>query len=148
MKPTQIKIRIARGALGPDVPCRDMVVSPQHRMLAEGHAVELATGEAEALVAATMLLGFPGIERVAVSAVTYIHIMFDRHEVIRADDAWTESFQPGEQTLGDMEKAAREELLSIFPELATDRGLKAYEAARISLRRHEARAVFQSRLAA
>ena len=64
----------------------------------------------------------------------YFHILFDGHEIIFAEGAEAESFHPGEQALSTLEDAAREELLTLFPELAeTSRplarhSLKAYEA--------------------
>ncbi|RYE40105.1 MAG: hypothetical protein EOP21_09900 [Hyphomicrobiales bacterium] len=68
--------------------------------------------------------------------VTYVHILFDRHEIVQSDGIWTESFQPAERTLNAMDQDARAELLALFPELASDssgflaarRSLKAYEA--------------------
>jgi hypothetical protein len=65
--------------------------------------------------------------------------MFDQHEVILSDGAWTESFQPGDMTLGAMGDAQRQEILELFPELATREGLESYGAARRSLKRYEAK---------
>ena len=141
-------VRIAAGALGPALPARDMVVSPQHRMLLSGPAAELLSGEAEVLAAALHLTFLPGVTREKVGTVTYIHILFDAHEIIRADGAWTESFQPGSHTLGDMDAAMRAELFSIFPELATEAGQASFTAARVCLKRHEVRAMFAGALAA
>ena len=135
-------IRIAQGALGPNCPARDMRVSPQHRMLITGARAELIAGETEVLVAAQHLTGRPGITRAKAEAVSYIHLMFDEHEIVRADSAWSESFQPGQASLDGMEDAQRDEILALFPELAnlaTNPG--AYPAARLSVKSHEARAI-------
>jgi hypothetical protein len=70
--------------------------------------------------------------------VTYHHVMFDRHEVILADGAWSESFQPGDRSLGCVGAPVRDEILRLFPDLATPEGLRAYGAARPTLRAHEA----------
>jgi hypothetical protein len=70
---------------------------------------------------------------------TYIHFMFDRHEVVLSDGAWTESFQPGDQTLGAMGEATRQEIVALFPDLATVDGIVDYAAARRSLKAHEAK---------
>jgi hypothetical protein len=135
-------VMIRAGALGLNCPDRDMRVSPQHRMLLSGPQAELVAGESEVLAAAVHLTCRPGVERDGDCAgVTYIHVLFDTHEIIRADGAWTESFQPGAHTLGDMDAAARAELLTIFPELATVTGQAEYRSARISLKAHEVRAV-------
>ncbi|WP_103333613.1 Hint domain-containing protein [Pseudotabrizicola formosa] len=135
--PALAPVRIAAGALGGGLPRRDMVVSPQHRMLMEGVRAELLFGESEVLVAAINLIGLPGIARIAVRRVSYLHVMCSQHEIIQADGAWTESFQPGIATLRSMDQGQRDEMLALFPELAE--GTQAYPAARATLRAHEAR---------
>ncbi|WP_267958368.1 Hint domain-containing protein [Cereibacter sphaeroides] len=134
-------ILIRRGALGPCRPERDMMVSRQHRMLVWGARAELLFGEGEVLVRALHLLGLPGVEEAAVEEVTYIHILFDRHEIVMADGAWTESFQPGDRTLDGLDADQRAELFAIFPELQGEAGGKLFTAARPTLRAHEVRAL-------
>ena len=70
--------------------------------------------------------------------VTYLHVMCDRHEVLLADGAWSESFQPGDEAIRAVERAQREELLTLFPELRQAVGRDAFQAARMSLKAHEA----------
>ncbi len=132
-------VLIRCGALGDGLPERDMIVSPNHRILATGAAVELYFGETEILVAAKHLCGWPGICRIDPPEITYLHILFERHEVLRSDGAWSESFQPGDLTLGGIGDAQRAEILALFPDLAGPAGRTAYRAARRSLKRHEAR---------
>ncbi|RYI33350.1 MAG: hypothetical protein EON48_03040 [Acetobacteraceae bacterium] len=69
--------------------------------------------------------------------VTYVHILFDRHEIVQSDGIWTESFQPAERTLGALEDAARAEVLELFPVLTRD--ADSFPSARLSLRAHEAK---------
>jgi hypothetical protein len=64
--------------------------------------------------------------------------MFDRHEVVLGNGAWTESFQPGDYTLKGMGNSQRSEIFELFPELKTEAGLQDYSAARRTLKRHEA----------
>jgi hypothetical protein len=132
---------IARGALGADLPERDMMVSPQHRMLITGPRAELLFGENEVLVAAKHLVGMAGVEQRVSKSVSYIHILFDEHEIVRADGAWSESFQPGEMTLEGLGAEQRAEILALFPELATG---ASFPAARLSLKAKEARVLLSA----
>ncbi|WP_420012036.1 Hint domain-containing protein [Tateyamaria sp.] len=136
-------VLIQKGALGAGLPERDMLVSPQHRVLMANDKTALYFDESEVLVAAKHLTGMDGIDVVEASATTYIHVMFDHHEVILSDGAWTESFQPGDQTLASMGDAQRAEILELFPELETAAGIEAYSAARRSLKKHEAQLLTQ-----
>jgi Ca2+-binding RTX toxin-like protein len=132
-------VRIRRGALGEGRPERDMVVSPNHRFLVASGRSALYFEESEVLVAAKHLVVLDGVEIADVDEVEFVHVMFDRHEVILSDGVWTESFQPGDQTLSAMGKAQRSELLALFPDLRTPAGIEAYAAARRSLKKHEAK---------
>ncbi|KEP70640.1 type I secretion protein [Thioclava dalianensis] len=136
--PAYRPVIIPAGAFGPDQPEREMRVSPQHRILLTGHFTELLCGETEALAAASH---FDGIDGIAIDRgahkVTYIHLMFDAHQIVLSDGLWTESFQPGAATLKELESEQRRELLGLFPELA--QGTASYPAARPSLKRHESR---------
>lgn len=49
--------------------------------------------------------------------VTYIHMIFDAHEIIYANGAATESFFPGDVGLTALDQACREELFALFPDL-------------------------------
>ena len=129
-------VLIRQDALGLGIPNRDMRVSPQHRMLLTGSKAEMLFGEYEVLAAALHLVNGTSIVREQQSSVTYIHLLFDQHEIIRADGAWTESFQPGDLTLSGMEFDQREELYALFPELATSD--RSYTCARMSLKSYEA----------
>lgn len=132
-------ILIRAGSLGHGLPERDMLVSPQHRVLIAGKRTQLYFDESEVLVAARHLVNTGSIQTVDTLRTTYIHFMFDRHEVVLSDGAWTESFQPGDQSLGSMGAETRGEILALFPELGTVQGLAGYGAARRSLKAHEAR---------
>lgn len=129
------------GALGPNMPECDTRVSPSHRVLVCGPRAELLFGENEVLVPAGHLVGMPGIER-DTSAVTYVHIMFDSHQIVLGDGLWSESFQPADYALDGLGAAQRDEILALFPELADKGNLRKFKAARMTLRQHEARLLF------
>jgi hypothetical protein len=132
-------ILITAGALGYGLPEQDMMVSRQHRMLFSGSRAELLFGTDEVLVRAAHLLDMPGVSVATVEDVTYIHLLFDKHEVILANGAWSESFQPGDRTLEGMEAGQREEIFKIFPHLADSDVLAKFDAARTTLKAYEAR---------
>ncbi|MEM7439891.1 MAG: Hint domain-containing protein [Pseudomonadota bacterium] len=127
-------IVISSGVLGNS---RDLVVSPQHRMLITGPQAELLFHEPEVLVRAHHLLTWDGVWRREGGTVEYFHMLFDRHEIVHADGALAESFHPGDQALDAVSQAAREEILTLFPELANS--CETYgPAARLSLKAFEA----------
>lgn len=113
-------VRIAAGALGIGLPRRDLLVSQQHRVLVRSPIVRRMLEVDEALVPAKRVDILPGIaidRRLPWQG--YAHILFDRHEVVFAEGAPVESLLPGEQALKSMGDAARDEILTIFPELCT-----------------------------
>ena len=131
-------VLIRQGSLGNGLPERDMMVSPNHRLLVANDRTALYFDEHEVLVAAKHLVAVKGVSSIDSVGTTYIHFMFDRHEVVLANGAWTESFQPGDYTLKGMGNAQRTEIFDLFPELKTVVGLEGYQAARRTLKRHEA----------
>jgi len=134
-------ILIKAGSLGDGLPERDMLVSPQHRMLVANDRTSLYFEESEVLVAAKHLVNHNGVQWMDTLRTTYIHFMFDRHEVVLADGAWTESFQPGDVTLGGMGNSQRNEIFELFPDLREPAGRDDYVAARKVLKSHEARLI-------
>lgn len=139
-KPRLRPVLIRAGALGNGLPERDMMLSPNHQVLMSGRRAQLYFAEHEVLLAAKHLVGRPGITRVLPeSGVDYVHFMFERHEVVLADGVWSESFQPGDQSLAGLDEDQRHELLTLFPSLADAQGTANYTAARRILRRYEAR---------
>ena len=109
---------------------RDLIVSPQHRMLIEGARAEMLFGEAEVLVAARHL---PWGEVILPAGVTYRHLLFDAHEIIVAEGVWAESFQPAARMVSAMEAEIRREIEALFPSL----GLAGFPAARLTLKGEE-----------
>jgi len=122
-----------------------LLVSPQHRVLVTGYHAELLFGSDEVLVAAKHLVGGNDACIAPCAAVTYIHLMFDRHEVIYAEGFATESFFAGDSAMTAVDAPAREELFAIFPELRST-GSRHRETARRCLRAREA-ALLRERLA-
>lgn len=128
-------IEIKSGALGNT---RDLIVSPQHRMLLDGWRAEMLFGTDEVFAAAKHLINDKTILRRDGGVVEYFHMMFDAHEIVFAEGAPSESFHPSDMSLGGVADKAREELFTLFPELRTMPSGHG-PTARQCLKAHEAR---------
>ncbi|MGX9354529.1 Hint domain-containing protein [Roseobacteraceae bacterium S113] len=116
--PKLVPVRIMAGALGNGLPKRDLLVSRQHRMLVSSKICERMFGEREALVAAIKLAELPGVyPEPDHGDVEYFHLLFDDHKIIIAEGAPSESFFTGPEALKAMNDKAREEILTILPQI-------------------------------
>jgi hypothetical protein len=129
VEPHLLPIFIQQGALGKNLPERDMMVSPNHRILVMNSRTAVQFAEREVLVAAKHLAA-QGVHTVQSSGTTYIHFMCDRHEVVLANGVWTETFHPDDTSLKGIGNAQRLEILELFPELKTKTGRASYGTAR------------------
>lgn len=74
-------VRIRAGTFGPDAPCRDLFLSPDHAVFVDG-----------ALIPVKYLINDGSIEQVPMDEVTYFHIELQEHSVLLAEDLATESY--------------------------------------------------------
>ncbi len=74
-------IRIRAGALAPDLPRRDLVLSPDHCLLFDGH-----------LLRAFRLLNGASVVQEQPARVTYVHIELERHALLLAEGVAAESY--------------------------------------------------------
>ena len=133
-------IMIKAGAMAND---RDLMVSPQHRMVVEGWKSELLFGEREVLAAAKHLVNNDTIFVKEGGEVEYFHMLFDTHEIVFANGAASESFHPGEVGISALSEASRDEVFALFPELRDDASSYG-PAARTSLKGHEAKVLSEN----
>ncbi len=117
--PKLYPIRFRESSLGDDLPSQDLYVSRQHRIFVRSRICERMFGVSEILLPAIQLTQLDGIEIVEdCTAITYWHFMLDRHELIWSNGAVSESLYYGCQTDSILAPAAREEIASLFPEIA------------------------------
>ncbi len=124
-------IVITKGSLGTT---DDLVVSPQHAILIEDWRAELLYGEPDVLIRARDLLSHDGVYRKPGGIITYCHMLFDAHQLVKAGGIWSESLYPGEMTRGMVAPETRQEIETLFPDLKgygpkSARCLRRYEAA-------------------
>ena len=107
-------VTIRAGSLGPQVPAQDLDVSPQHRILVDSAIARRMAGAAT-LIPAKALLSMPGITQPSPRGpVSYLHLVFDGHQVICANGCWSESFFPGDQAMRSLPARLRLEYAQIF----------------------------------
>jgi hypothetical protein len=132
-------VEFAPGAIGND---RALLVSPQQRMLIDDWRAAVYFGEDRVLVAAQALVDDQAARVVfPTGGLEYVVLLCDRHEVLLAEGALSESFHPGESGLSALPPAAREEIAALIPEAELIRRRAAFPI----VRNAEARALRMSR---
>jgi len=112
-------VRLSQGAYGAQ---RDILVSPQHRILVTGWQVELLFAEEEVLIPAKALIDGRCVMWQPVDIVRYVHILFDSHQIVSTSGLASESFYPGALALDALEADTADELYALFPELRVTPG--------------------------
>lgn len=121
------------GTIGNAAP---LIVSPQHRMLISGWQAELYCGQQEVLVGAKHLVNGTGITCREGGVVTYIHLLFDRHQIVFGGGVPSESYFPGTADMPQNDETRRE-LCALFPGIET-LAIQDLAMARPVMRRREA----------
>lgn len=113
-------------------------VSPLHRILIQNEMAELLFGEPEVLVAAKELVNDHSVRVREGGSVTYVHLLFDRHQIVISNGLESESFLPGGQITNLFEEEAVAEICALFPNLDPHTGEGYSKSARRILRKYEA----------
>lgn len=113
-------------ALAPGVPSRDLHMSVHQRVLSGGGPLRDLSRGREALIRARDLAQMTW----EAERVEGWQILMQRHELILANDVWTESFQPDAAFYRSSEAHIQRQLRRICPELAKGQG-HAFPAARV-----------------
>ncbi len=99
---------------------RDLILSPQHRILFKGEQAELMFGQSEVLVPAKTLLNNDRVYQIVDGFIEYYHVLFDRHEIIYSEGVSTESYLPTIENIKNLDQDTRENLYDVFPNLRTN----------------------------
>lgn len=110
-------INIPAGALGN---YRDLLVSPQHRMLQHSWEAEMMFGCAEHFVPAHALVGSRGISVAPRKNATYCHLLCQNHEIIFAEGIPAESLHLGHVTKDILGSRLLDDIRTKHPSLRLD----------------------------
>ncbi len=112
-----------------------LLVSPQHRIVLRSSRAQLLFGTDEVLVKAKDLVDTVAVHRIEDdTTVRYFHVLFDSHQIVYANGLETESYHPGDVSLGAFDRDTRDEILEIMQGFPQGYG----PSARPSLRSYEA----------
>ena len=112
------------GALGKGLPERDMLVSPNIRVLVGQDCIpfdqKAVSGRRDVLVAVKRLSDNRKIRPCSVLGVSYLMIEFNQHETVLANGCWVEAFCHGDMSDAGHGNAQRTEIQEIFPQFGSN----------------------------
>lgn len=117
-------VLIQANALGPKLPNKELIVSPQHRILV-GAGGQLESYFAyEVFVPAKSLTSLPGVRFMrGKSKIRWLHFSCDNHEVVRANGCLSESLYLGPVILRDLPREFLGKLRGFHANSASDAAL-------------------------
>lgn len=114
-------------------------LSLNHRVMVIWDHAELCFGVRKVLVKAKDLVNGTTVRRRVDSdaTVTYVHLLFDAHEIIWGNGLTSESYHPGRETIDAFDPQTRREILELMPSLDKMTGYGYGPTARTVLKPHE-----------
>ena len=110
-------VRVKANAFGKGQPWKDVVLSPNHRVLVSGSRAELLFGESEILVPVKALVDGKTIQyELPFSSVSYFHLLLEGHHIVRTCGLLSESLFVGDQSLLAVSEQAKEDLFATLTE--------------------------------
>ena len=137
-------ILIRADAFGQGRPARDLIVSPQHRILVGGEGQLDGRFDGTFFAPAKALTCLPGIRMMkGKRRIEWVHFAFDTHEIVCANGCLTESLLLGPLVMAGLTQSQRKELKRIFGSVPPTLALNG-PPARPCLRVGEVRDVLES----
>ena len=94
----------------------------QHRILFQSRHADLFVGSAQVLAPAVHFVNGTTVKKCEDNkSIRYVHLLFDRHEIVNTGGLWTESFHPGVEAMDGLGAKVRQEILKLFPDLADEK---------------------------
>ncbi|WP_281969240.1 Hint domain-containing protein [Roseovarius nanhaiticus] len=138
-------ILIKAASFGNQRPRRDLVLSPDHRVLVDDPACVWLFGTSEVLAPSKGLASLPRIREMrGRQHIEYVTLFTERHEIIFADGLAVETLYPGPQALRRLGALGRAAILSTCPALRHQSASVVYPSARRLLSVRESEAVSEA----
>jgi hypothetical protein len=115
-------------AFGPGLPDRELVLSPQHRVVVEGPVCQLLFGLERAFVIARHLPDHMAETPDPESDVVYFHILLSGHKILLANGLPCESLQPSRRMIEALSAEAQASLLAAIAGLGPEEMLTRPDA--------------------
>ncbi len=117
----QRPILLRQGAISPDLPWRDLRLSPQHRLMIRTGGTEVPGPQNDGLAACVSFDGQPFVRRMnGCREITYHTLLLPRHEIILAEGVPVESLYPTEYALSLLTGMQRLQVHAALPWLTRD----------------------------
>jgi len=131
------------GCIDGALPLKRLRLSPQHRVLVTGWRAELFFGIDSVLASAKSLINGTTIRPdTDCQQIEYVHLLLEKHELVRAEGAPCETLLLGDVTMGVAGDEMRDELLAIFPDL--EALAVSMTSARMAVKTRDARVLVQA----
>jgi hypothetical protein len=123
---------------------QDLLVSPQHRLLLRGPAAQMLFNAEEVLACASDLTDDSGVRvETGLHEVTYLHLMFERHQILWANGVECESFHPAAADFALLPADQRAAFAAVMPGVGADPALygatvrRALKSSEMAILRHD-----------
>ena len=108
----------------------DLMVSPEHRILLSDYLADLLFSEQDVLVSAKELMNDKKNTRCVGCDVTYVQLMFDRHQIVCSTGLETKSYLPEPQATKSFDPAVVDDIYTLFFKIDPNTGLGCSPTAR------------------